>query len=163
MISRETCKRGDEVLMGRPNGQKARCRIKSVNVKTCAVELLEEYGAGRGSGVGRLWRVPFSMLYPVDGSTPAQPTQPAPIPRFLFCADRAILEAIGAVYAELSPENLACDGELSPREIVVKHTKLTRQLDHLQKAAYYGLGESNPSKIKVLGEKVEDVWDRFFT
>lgn len=37
------------------------------------------------------------------------------------------------------------------------------QVDHLQKAAYYGLGEGNPSNIKVLGEKVEDVWDRFFT
>ena len=36
-------------------------------------------------------------------------------------------------------------------------------VDHIQKAAYYGLGESNPNKIRVVGEKVEDVWDRFFT
>ena len=34
-------------------------------------------------------------------------------------------------------------------------------VDHIQKAAYYGLGEANPSKIEVLGESVEDVWDKF--
>lgn len=36
-------------------------------------------------------------------------------------------------------------------------------VDHLQKAAYYGLGEDNPSKIGVAGEKIEDVWKRFET
>jgi uncharacterized protein (DUF362 family) len=39
----------------------------------------------------------------------------------------------------------------------------TAYVDHLQKAAYYDLGESNPSKIEVVGEKVEDVWDKFST
>ncbi|MFQ5800404.1 MAG: DUF362 domain-containing protein, partial [Candidatus Hydrothermarchaeales archaeon] len=34
-------------------------------------------------------------------------------------------------------------------------------VDHLQKAAYYGIGEGNPGKIEVVGEKVEDVWERF--
>ncbi|RMF89173.1 MAG: DUF362 domain-containing protein [Methanobacteriota archaeon] len=34
-------------------------------------------------------------------------------------------------------------------------------VDHLQKAAYYGLGESNPAKIEVVGEQIPDVWDRF--
>ncbi len=36
-------------------------------------------------------------------------------------------------------------------------------IDHLQKAAYYGLGVSNPEKIEVVGERVEDVWDKFFS
>jgi uncharacterized protein (DUF362 family) len=36
-------------------------------------------------------------------------------------------------------------------------------VDHIQKAAYYGLGEGNPSKIDVFGERVEDVWERFTT
>jgi uncharacterized protein (DUF362 family) len=36
-------------------------------------------------------------------------------------------------------------------------------VDHLQKAAYYGLGEDNPARIKVVGEKIEDVWSKFAT
>jgi uncharacterized protein (DUF362 family) len=36
-------------------------------------------------------------------------------------------------------------------------------VDHLQKAAYYGIGEGNLRKIEVVGEKVEDVWSRFST
>jgi uncharacterized protein (DUF362 family) len=35
-------------------------------------------------------------------------------------------------------------------------------VDHLQKAAYYGIGESNPSKIEVMGESIEAVWDKFY-
>ncbi|MFV2041400.1 MAG: DUF362 domain-containing protein [Candidatus Hydrothermarchaeales archaeon] len=34
-------------------------------------------------------------------------------------------------------------------------------VDHIQKAAYYDLGEDNPSKIQVKGEKIEDVWSKF--
>jgi uncharacterized protein (DUF362 family) len=34
-------------------------------------------------------------------------------------------------------------------------------IDHLQKAAYYGLGEDNIRKIEITGEKLEDVWDKF--
>jgi len=36
-------------------------------------------------------------------------------------------------------------------------------VDHIQKAAYYGLGVANPARIQVMGERVEDVWDRFMT
>ncbi len=39
----------------------------------------------------------------------------------------------------------------------------TAYVEHLQKAAYYGLGEDNPSRIEVKGERVEDVWDKFST
>ncbi len=34
-------------------------------------------------------------------------------------------------------------------------------VDHIQKAAYYDLGEDNPSRIEVHGEPIEDVWERF--
>jgi uncharacterized protein (DUF362 family) len=36
-------------------------------------------------------------------------------------------------------------------------------VDHLQKAAYYDMGEDNPSKINIAGEWLENVWDRFST
>ncbi len=36
-------------------------------------------------------------------------------------------------------------------------------VDHLQKAAYYDLGEDNPTRINVVGEKIEDVWSKFST
>lgn len=35
------------------------------------------------------------------------------------------------------------------------------RIDHIQKACYYGLGECNPNKIKVVGAKIEDVMSRF--
>ncbi len=35
------------------------------------------------------------------------------------------------------------------------------QVEHLQKAAYYGLGESSPNKIEVVGERVEEVRGKF--
>ncbi len=34
-------------------------------------------------------------------------------------------------------------------------------VDHIQKAAYYDLGEDNPAKIQVNGERIEDVWSKF--
>ncbi len=35
------------------------------------------------------------------------------------------------------------------------------QVEHLQKASYYGLGEGSWSNIDVVGERIENVWNRF--
>ncbi len=35
------------------------------------------------------------------------------------------------------------------------------QVEHIQKACYYGLGECKWSNIKVVGERIENVWSRF--
>ncbi|MFQ5975396.1 MAG: DUF362 domain-containing protein [Candidatus Hydrothermarchaeales archaeon] len=35
------------------------------------------------------------------------------------------------------------------------------QVEHLQRACYYGLGECNWSNIEVVGERIENVWKRF--
>lgn len=35
------------------------------------------------------------------------------------------------------------------------------QIEHIQKAAYYGYGEANPERIEVVGELIENVWDKF--
>lgn len=35
------------------------------------------------------------------------------------------------------------------------------QIEHIQKAAYYGYGEANPGRIEIVGELIENVWSRF--
>jgi len=37
------------------------------------------------------------------------------------------------------------------------------QVEHIQKAAYYGLGEANEGKIEVVGELIQNVWEKFIT
>ena len=57
---------------------------------------------------------------------------------------------------------------LASRDIVALDTiacKVMRlnpaHVDHIQKAAYYGYGEANPERIEVVGELIENVWDKF--
>jgi len=35
------------------------------------------------------------------------------------------------------------------------------QVEHIQKAAYYGLGEASEGKIEVVGEMIQNIWERF--
>ncbi len=45
--------------------------------------------------------------------------------------ERDILEDIRRVYTSLSPENLTCDGELSPAAVKVKQRRLQEELREL--------------------------------
>lgn len=71
--------------------------VKSVNIKTVSVDTPQ----------GK-WRVSPGMLRPATGSAPvAKMKRP----------DQEILMDIASVYAQFSPENLMCDGELSRTQV----------------------------------------------
>jgi len=137
MLNKEDVTKGQEVIMGRPNGMKARCRIKRVNDKTCTVILLEKYGNGRGSSIGSEWRIPYSSLYLADG-TSSKPVVPVSTPlvynMFTQADDALIIQAIGQIHNNLSPENLSCDGELPITEVRRRYRAYNKKLDLLQKA-----------------------------
>lgn len=66
---------GDSVSFGRPNGAKTSGIVRSVNSKSVTVVTTEERGAGRGSTVGKTWRVHPSLVTLVaQGENPAQAT-----------------------------------------------------------------------------------------
>ena len=48
---------------------------------------------------------------------------------------REVITDISNTYAELSPENLTCDGELSPAKVQQKRARLERKLKALFKEA----------------------------
>ena len=61
---------GDEVLFGRPNGEKTRGRVVKVNASSVKVTQMEARG---GKPVGTEWRVHPSLVFPLD-SKPALPS-----------------------------------------------------------------------------------------
>lgn len=64
---------GDEVLFGRPNGEKTKGRVVKVNASSVKVTQLEVRG---GKPVGTEWRVHPSLVFPLD----AKPALPALAP-----------------------------------------------------------------------------------
>jgi uncharacterized lipoprotein YmbA len=55
-------KLGDEVLFGRPNGEKTRGIIVKLNPKKAKVQTLENRGRNRSRGAGVTWSVPYSLM-----------------------------------------------------------------------------------------------------
>lgn len=89
-------------------GQTLRGKVKKVNEKSVSVV---------PDGGGAEWRVGPSLL------RPAKPAARRPEPE--------VLDEIKGVYAQLSPENLTCDGELARGEVVRKERQLRSKLESL--------------------------------
>ncbi len=125
---------GQRVYFGRENGQRTLGKIVKRNPSRAQVEILEVRGTGRGSAVGSVWTIGYSALEPAD---PADVVPPAPKQPLVYSPlagnDNLILEAINNVYANLSPENLSCDGELSHGQVQSRAKALYRQLANLQR------------------------------
>jgi hypothetical protein len=126
MISRENCRIGMKVYFGRPNGAKTLGVITKLNSKA-KVKTLEIRGSGRGSIIGTEWGVPYSMLTPADTVVPLI----TPTPQSSYGEDKHIMQAIRALYNNLSPENLTCDGEISGNEVAQRSATYHRKLNAL--------------------------------
>lgn len=141
-FSRQDFKLGMKVIFGRGNGEQTLGKIKKLNPTKAKVETLEERGNGRGSGVGAVWTVPYSLMRPADQDAKPgvyhAPPPPAPKPPLTYNSfageDNLILEAIVGVHNHLSPENLSCDGEASLSHIRRMQSELGRKLRGLQAA-----------------------------
>lgn len=140
---REQARDGMKVLFGRGNGTKTLGKILKCNPSKAKIETLEERGNGRGSHVGAIWTVPYSLMEPDTQEivNPGKVITVPPVKRpkltfnpFQSGVEQHILQAIACVYNELSPENLSCDGECSISQIRAKQATLNRQLRGLQQA-----------------------------
>lgn len=124
------CRVGMEVVFGRGNGEYTRGIVEKMNRIKAKVRTNENRGR---TTAGTIWSVPYSLMSPAsEGSTPTQIAIHYSI--FQNRVEQMILEAINAVYNELSPENLCCDGELPMNQVAAKRTLLNRQLNGLFQA-----------------------------
>jgi hypothetical protein len=57
---------GDEVIFGRPNGEKTRGRVIRVNAKSISVEQTETRGQSRIRKAGVKWRVHPTLVRKVE-------------------------------------------------------------------------------------------------
>jgi len=146
---REQCKNGMKVLFGRSRGEKTLGKIVKMNPSKAVVEILEQRGRGRGSEVGSQWRVPYSMMEPAEGETventpaPSRPRRAIQFNPFQDAADQHIMEAILCCYANLSPENLTCDGELPAARVRQRSAELHRKLRGLFQALGQEVSETD--------------------
>lgn len=146
MFSKQDFKRGQKVYFGRGNGEQTLGQIEKLNPMKAKVKTLEHRGNGRGSVVGALWTVPYSLMRPAD--TDAKPGEVAPpVPKEPLVynpfdhTENLILEALVGVYSGLSPENLTGDGELSrsqSRQLRGLTLALGRTVDEGEVYGWYG-------------------------
>jgi len=138
---REECHIGMKVYFGRTHGQKTLGEIVKLNPTKAKVKTLEQRGHGRASKPGVQWGVPYSMLTPASAASKVAgkvviPVVPVGLTRLKYSQfqpqeDIHILQAMSVIYANLSPENLTCDGELSGTALVTKRAGLMRKLNGL--------------------------------
>ena len=151
---------GMKVFFGRGNGEKTLGEIVKINPTKAKVKTLQNRGNGRGSYVGSVWTVPYSLMHPADGvlmldELNQKPIDPAivqeinkglerdlPLPVYMPYGDSFIMEAIVDCYTRLSPEYLTADGERPMNEVVRLRNSLNARLDHLQKALGRRVSES---------------------
>jgi hypothetical protein len=125
----EQAKIGMQVYFGRSHGEKTLGKIIKLNPTKAKVETLEGRGNGRGGIAGSVWSVPYSMMEPAGEATAVAAAAPTlKYNPFQSRAEQLILQAIGVIYGELSPENLTADGELPASRVREKSATLHRQL-----------------------------------
>lgn len=134
---REQCKVGMLVAFGRPGGQQTKGTVVKVNPRMAKVQILENRGTGQGGYSGSIWKVSYSMMHPVTGTTVEAPisvfnpaNEPLVYSPFRH-GDNCIIEAIVDCYHRLEPEHLSGDGERSARQVRALHDSLTSRLGHL--------------------------------
>jgi hypothetical protein len=116
---------GQIVLFGTPNGERTKGEIIKINRVALKIKQLEQRNS---KPAGTIWRVPQSLVYSLDA--PDQPIAPKEahnvhtdvssneMPSLMWILQHEHeLYLMGAVYSNLSPENLSCDGECSPTEV----------------------------------------------
>jgi hypothetical protein len=132
---REQCHVGMKVVFGRGNGEKTLGEVIKVNPSKCKVKTIESRGNGRGSIIGAVWTVPYSLMTPADGNAlpviPQNDPADLPLPVYMPYGDARIMEAIVDCYTSLSPEYLTADGERPMREVTRLAIKLNERLRHL--------------------------------
>lgn len=115
---------GMKVYFGRDDGEKTLGEIVKLNRVKAKVKTLETRGSGRGSGVGTIWGVPYTMITPADSQntfTPKEKLRYNPDNKI----ENLIIEAIMLCQAQLEPDNLVSDND---------RVVLQRQLNGLNKA-----------------------------
>lgn len=55
---------GQEVIFGRRYGEQTRGIVKKINTKTVQVEQIEQRGVFKSHAIGKVWKVPFSLMRP---------------------------------------------------------------------------------------------------
>lgn len=166
-MQRHELRVGRQVYFGRTHGERTLGKIIKLNPQKAKVETLESRGSGRGSAVGAIWTVPYSLLYPADGATPETVIQVKPAELTYTPFDHVsnlILEAINAVYSGLSPENLTADGERPLGQVRSLRTKLERELRGLFAAYGRNVSEEEAfswSRSKDAFEETKDAQYRF--
>lgn len=129
------CRVGMEVIFGRGNGEYTRGVIEKINRAKAKVRTTENRGK---TVAGTVWSVPYSLLQPANAQgdlfQPVAVDPPLVYHPFQSFVEVKILEAINAVYTDLSPENLTCDGELPMNVVNQRRAKLNRQLRGLFQA-----------------------------
>jgi hypothetical protein len=150
---------GMKVMFGRPNGEQTLGEIVKINPTKAKVKALASRGNGRGSEVGTIWTVPYSLMTPsgvamLDGLNSRPPLSldglmvvgtenlPMSYEWVMPHGDRCIMEAIVDTYNRLSPEWLTCDGELSRSQVISKKNQLERRLKSLFQALGRPVSES---------------------
>lgn len=150
---------GMKVVFGRGNGEQTLGEIVKINPAKAKVRTLESRGNGRGSAVGTVWSVPYSLMKPADST---QVVHTPNIPQFdprdneivtHTHADACIMEAILDCYIRLSPEWLTADGERPMNEVRRLKNDLETRLSGLFKALGRPVGESAAYKWKEAREK----------
>lgn len=131
---REQCHVGMKVVFGRGNGEKTLGEVVKVNPSKCKVKTLESRGNGRGSMVGAVWTVPYSLMAPADGTAPQNDPADLPLSKHLPYGDKCIMEAIVDCYTSLSPEWLTADGERPMNQVILLRNRLNQRLRHLFQA-----------------------------
>ena len=128
---------GQEVIFGSRNGEKTRGEVVKLNPKKAKVATLEDRGSQ--SPIGTEWGVPYSLLVPAKGTSKGRlggrrSAKVDPLPAYMSSEDSHIMQAILAIYAALSPENLSCDGEAPRGWVRRRSAQLHAKLSALFKA-----------------------------
>lgn len=125
------CKVGMRVLFGRGNGEQTEGEIVKVNGVKCKVKQMEARGTMKSYPVGTVWTVPASLMTPVGGTKVSAPVVAPTVPAKPKRPDADIMRDIQGCYAQLSPENLTCDGECSRHETTRRAAAIHARLREL--------------------------------
>jgi len=142
-MQKTDCHVGMQVIFGRTQGEKTVGEVVKMNPKKAKVRILEN--RGRRSSKGEVWGVPYELMLPnVPAKYEEEPQKIEQEPQkieHVSIIDRHILQAIACCYADLSPENLTCDGELPPSQSRQRASALNRKLRGLFQAYGREVGE----------------------
>lgn len=156
------CQVGMTVMFGRANGEQTLGEVVKMNPTKAKVKALCNRGNGRGSEVGSVWNVPYSLMTLAGGhlmldevntdkregvaATLIQAIVDPPVSYNEFSDTNLIMDVIVDTYNRLSPEWLTCDGELPRTQVMARKRELERRLRGLFIAIGRNVGESEAFK-----------------